>query len=115
MDILPWVSLALGLLILASSFRRVKLTINGLGIPLVISGFLSAIPAAWVLLNRNILAIQFVNLSGFAEMKESSRILFEIVQDGLFSACSITLAWTLGAILIGLALLVVGFMVKNKD
>ena len=112
---MPWVSLGLAIMISLIALRRVKWILTGLGTPLAISGFCSSIPWIWLLLNSSSLANQFVIFSGFEVMFKSSKLIYQIVQDVLFSASKAALTFSVGAIFLGLVLLAFGLMVKTRD
>ncbi len=115
LEFLPWVNLSLGLLIFLFSLRRVKWMMTGLGIPLVITGFLSSIPWFWLLINSNNLANQLVTISGFSEMQHSAQVIFRIAQDILVAVSKVALVYTVAALFMGLLLLAIGLLIKKSD
>ncbi len=111
--IFPWISLVLALLIVLLSLRSLHWMTGALGAPLVLASMISSIPGAWLFVigGKDLSSIFAEN--GVGTLQSLEGLLIQVFQQGLQTAGQGLLVWCLGAISLGLVLLVVWFVTKK--
>ena len=109
----PWISLVLAMMIVLLSLRSLHWMSGALGAPLVIASMVSSIPGAWLFLigGRDLSSIFAENSLGTLQGLEG--LLIQVFQKGLQTAGQGLLVWCLGALSLGLVLMVAWFMTKK--
>ncbi len=113
LSLFPWISLLLALMIVILSIRSMRWMTGALGTPLIFASIVSSIPGAWLYLfgGRDLSSI-FAN-SSLGSLQGLEGLLVDVFQQGLQTAGQGLLVWCLGALAIGLVLMVVWFVTKK--
>lgn len=112
-DILPWVSLILIIMIIAFSLRTRDRMLMGLGLPLIFTGIISAIPGICTILWSVQLSNGFANSFAKSGLPVFVVLIQRIGQQVFLSAGLNVLIWSLGALIIGLLLIAIRLLLKK--
>jgi hypothetical protein len=109
----PWLCLILTLMIIILSLRSLHWMSGALGGPLVIASIMTSIPGVWLYLSggRDLSGL-FANAS-LGSFQGFEGLLVEVFQKGLQTAGQGLLIWCLGALTIGLILLMIWFITRR--
>lgn len=113
LDIMPWVSFCLTLIIISVSFRSKGLFLLGLGLPLIFAGILSALMAGWFSLMSGQLASFIIDSFTNSGLSYFGELIQAVGQQVIVTTGSSVLIWSLGALMIGLVLIAVRLFFKK--
>ena len=109
----PWICLILSTMIFLLTLRSIHWLTGSLGWPLVFASMAAAIPGLWLFLfNAKDLEGVIVN-TRLGTLQGLEGLMVEVFQQGLHTAGQGLLIWSLGALTLGLVLLVVWFVTKK--
>lgn len=114
MTMIPWICLGLALLISILARRFWRLWMTGLGLPLVFSGMAAALPAAWLYMNNALDFKPYLIMTGMQIPSMIADILNSLGQELLQSLGWSMLIWSLGALMAGLILVALRFVIGEK-
>ena len=109
----PWICLVVSLMIFLLSIRSLHWLAGALGVPLVLAGLASAIPGVWLLQSGGQDFGSKFPSSGADTLLSLEGLVVEVFLKGMNTAGQGLLIWCLGALMLGVLLLVVWFVTKK--